>query len=280
MSTYHFNPSKANKTTTPIVSKQNPSHNTKREIAKLYIEISAIENKLATLKNKAESLKAQIQTDEFMNDVLATESSLMQSIYDVFKGRDDIVHLQPDGPDGIVAFIAGLENYGLDMERLEDYDFEIVITDRKKSHDKNEDDSSVDNTSKNPTTCPCIMCSDECEGMDFCTKYKKYEQYVADKYSKIDNHKDTNKPPKMDATKKESSPSTSTLEDRVSSTVKSILNSPYLSYIEEYLNDMFPDRPPTREEMRNLYKEWAKKCNLGKYCVDKTCGDCVLGPYD
>ena len=104
MSTYHFTPnkaSKASKGTIPIVSKQNPSHNTKREIAKLYIEISAIENKLATLKNKAESLKAQIQTDEFMNDVLATESSLMQSIYDVFKGRDDIIHLQPNGPDGI-----------------------------------------------------------------------------------------------------------------------------------------------------------------------------------
>ena len=133
MSTYHYNPSKASKGTTPIVSKQNPSNNTKREIAKLYIEISAIENKLATLKNKAESLKAQIQTDEFMNDVLATESSLMQSIYDVFKGRDDIVHLQPDGPDGIVAFVAGLESLGVDMDRLDDYEFEIVVTDTEES---------------------------------------------------------------------------------------------------------------------------------------------------
>ena len=261
---YHSNPVKGS---WPIVPKKESNGEFYlRMLNKVEAEIHSLENNMKILKDKVENAN--------------TENVLMEAVADIFRGRDDIVLLQPNGPDGIVAFIAGLEDYGLDMERLEDYDFEIVITDRKKSHDKNEDDSSADNTSKNPTICPCIMCSDECEGMDFCTKYKKYEQYIADKYSKVDNHKNTNKPPKMNATKKESSPSTSTLEDRVSSTVKTILNSPYLSYIEEYLNDMFPDSPPTREEMRNLYKEWAKKCSLGKYCVDKTCGDCVLGPYD
>ena len=250
MSTYHFNPSKANKTTTPIVSKQNPSHNTKREIAKLYIEISAIENKLATLKNKAESLKAQIQTDEFMNDVLATESSLMQSIYDVFKGRDDIVHLQPDGPDGIVAFVAGLESLGVDMDRLDDYEFEIVVTDTEESLHKYHN--------------PCETCFDDCEGIPNCQIINKNREKedCSLKYNTLE-----------DSTLKENA-----LENTVSNTVKHILNSPYLSDIEEYLNDMFPDRPPTGAEIRKLCKEWAKKCKLGRYCPDKTCDDCVLGP--
>ena len=249
MSTYHFNPSKANKTTTPIVSKQNPSHNTKREIAKLYIEISAIENKLATLKNKAESLKAQIQTDEFMNDVLATESSLMQSIYDVFKGRDDIIHLQPDGPDGIVAFVAGLESLGVDMDRLDDYEFEIVVTDTEESLHKYHN--------------PCETCFDDCEGIPNCSKY-----YTG---------KNDLRSESIDSNEKEGKEE-STLENTVSNTVKHILNSPYLSVIEEYLNDMFPDRPPTGAEIRKLCKEWAEKCKLGRYCPDKTCDDCVLGP--
>ena len=244
MSTYHFNPSKANKTTTPIVSKQNPSHNTKREIAKLYVEISAIENKLATLKNKAESLKAQIQTDEFMNDVLATESSPMQSIYDVFKGRDDIIHLQPNGPDGIVAFVAGLESLGVDMDRLDDYEFEIVVTDTEESLHKYHN--------------PCETCFDDCEGIPNCSKYHTVNK---------------------NREKEDCSLKYNTLEDNtVSNTVKHILNSPYLSDIEEYLNDMFPDRPPTGAEIRKLCKEWAKKCKLGRYCPDKTCDDCVFGP--
>lgn len=256
MSTYHFTPnkaSKANKTTTPIVSKQNPSNNTKREIAKLYVEISAIENKLATLKNKAESLKAQIQASDFMNDTFPSESSLMQSIYDVFKGRDDIIHLQPNGPDGIVAFVAGLESLGVDMDRLDDYEFEIVVTDTEESLHKYHN--------------PCETCFDDCEGIPNCSKYhtvnkNREKEDCSLKYNTLE-----------DNTLKEN-----TLENTVSNTVKNILNSPYLSDIEKCLNDMLPDRPPTGAEIRKLCKEWAEKCKLGRYCPDKTCDDCVLGP--
>ena len=247
MSTYHFTPnkaSKASKGTIPIVSKQNPSHNTKREIAKLYVEISAIENKLATLKNKAESLKAQIQASDFMNDTFPSESSLMQAIYNVFKGRDDIIHLQPNGPDGIVAFVAGLESLGVDMDRLDDYEFEIVVTDTEESLHKHHN--------------PCETCFDDCEGIPNCSKY-----YAVNKNRE----------------KEDCSLKYNTLEDNtVSNTVKHILNSPYRSDIEKYLNDMFPDRPPTGAEIRKLCKEWAEKCKLGRYCPDKTCDDCVLGP--
>lgn len=255
MSTYHFTPNKASKTskgTIPIVSKQNPSNNTKREIAKLYVEISAIENKIAMLKNKAESLKAQIQANEFMNDTLDTEPALMQAIYDVFKGRDDIIHLQPNGPDGIVAFVAGLESLGVDMDRLDDYEFEIVVTDTEESLHKYHN--------------PCETCFDECEGIPNCSKY-----YTVNRNS--ENLKNESITSKGKEEKEES-----TLENTVSNTVKHVLNSPYLSVIEEYLNDMFPDRPPTSAEIRKLCKEWAEKCKLGRYCPDKTCDDCVLGP--
>ena len=255
MSTYHFTPNKASKTskgTIPIVSKQNPSNNTKREIAKLYVEISAIENKIAMLKNKAESLKAQIQANEFMNDTLDTEPALMQAIYDVFKGRDDIIHLQPNGPDGIVAFVAGLESLGVDMDRLDDYEFEIVVTDTEESLHKYHN--------------PCETCFDDCEGIPNCSKY-----YTANRNS--ENLKKESITSKGKEEKEES-----TLENTVSNTVKHGLNSPYLSVIEEYLNDMFPDRPPTSAEIRKLCKEWAEKCKLGRYCPDKTCDDCVLGP--